>query len=50
MRLAEGIATYVGGLIALAVVLKNGDSVSKIIGQIGSSTGMFTGVLLGGRA
>lgn len=47
--MSERIVTYVGGLIALAVVLKNGPQVSSIITQISASTGMFANVLLGGR-
>jgi hypothetical protein len=45
--MSEKIATYVGGLIALALVLKNGPEVGRIISTISSQTGMFAGVLLG---
>lgn len=48
--MSEKIVTYVGGLIALALVLKNGPQVSSIITRISSSTGMFANVLLGGSA
>jgi hypothetical protein len=47
--MSEKIVTYIGGLIALALVLKNGSQVSMIISTTSSSLGMFTGVLTGGR-
>jgi hypothetical protein len=47
--MGEKVVTYVGGLIALALIVRNGQAVSNIIGTVSSSTSMFTGVLLGGR-
>lgn len=48
--MGEKIVTYVGGLIALAIVVRNGPEVSGIIQAITTSGSMFAGVLLGGRA
>lgn len=48
MRIGEDVVTYVFGLIGLALVLKNGQQVSNIINQAGSSLGMFSNVLTGG--
>jgi hypothetical protein len=45
--MSERIVTYVGGLIALALVLKNGPQVSRIITQVAASTSQFSSVLLG---
>ncbi len=45
--MSEKIVTYIGGLIALALILKNGPQVGMIITQISSSTSMFSGTLLG---
>jgi len=44
----ERIFTYVGGLIALAIVVRNGPGVSNIIQTVSKSGSMFAGVLLGG--
>ncbi len=48
MRIGEGIVTYVGGLIALALIVRNGAGVSNIIQTVTKSGSMFAGVLLGG--
>lgn len=47
MRVAEEAITYVGGLIALALIVRNGGGVSNIIQTISKSGSMFAGVLLG---
>ena len=47
MRVSEKVVTYVGGLIALTLVLRGGPQVSGIIKQISGSTGMFASTLLG---
>ncbi len=49
MRVGEELITYATGLIALALVVRNGTPISNIIKQVSSSTSMFSGVLLGGR-
>jgi hypothetical protein len=45
--MSERVVTYIGGLIALAIVLRGGPQVSGIIRQVSSSTSMFAGTLLG---
>ena len=47
MRIGEELVTYVGGLIALALVVRNGPAVSNIVKQVSGSGSMFAGVLLG---
>lgn len=45
--MGEKVITYVGGLIALALIVRNGPQVTGIIQQISKSGSMFAGVLLG---
>jgi hypothetical protein len=45
--MTERLVTNATLLIALAVIVRGGNSVSSIIQQISKSTSMFTGVLLG---
>lgn len=45
--MGEKAVTYFGGLIALAIVVRNGPQVGGIIQAISKSGSMFASVLLG---
>lgn len=49
MRVGEQLVTYIGGLIALALIVRNGPAVSSIIAKASGGFGQFAGVLLGSR-
>lgn len=48
MRIGEQLVTYVFGLIALAVVLRNGSNVDMIISSASTGVTSFAGKLLSG--
>ena len=50
MQTIEEILTYGGGLLALAIIIRNGDSVSAIIRSISAGSRSVSATLLAGSS